>query len=70
MTTETGVLIDSGAQDWQIVQQDRDGLAELTRPLVGKATVVGAPTGCPPPIVPFDICGYRPMLGFTAEVTR
>ena len=41
---------------------------ELGRALSGKATVIGAPTACPPYIVPFDICGYRPMLGFTADV--
>lgn len=43
---------------------------ELARPLTGKATVTGAPTACPPSVVPFDISGYLPMLAFTAEVKR
>ena len=41
---------------------------ELARPLSGKATVTGAPTANPPSVVPFDIPGYRPMLGFTLPV--
>ena len=40
----------------------------LARPMAGKATVTGAPTACPPTIVPMDIAGYRPMLGFTMAV--
>ena len=38
------------------------------RAMDGAVTVVGAPTAAPPSIVPFDICGYRPMLGFTVSV--
>ena len=41
---------------------------DLARRLEGAATVTGAPTACPPVIVPLDICGYRPMLAFTARV--
>ncbi len=41
----------------------------LGRPLAGSATVTGAPTANPPPSVPFDIPGYRPILGFTLPVT-
>lgn len=43
---------------------------ELGRPLQAGATVTGAPTACPPAMVPFDICGYRPMLAFTAPVVQ
>lgn len=38
---------------------------ELGRPLVGKASVTGAPGCCPPQMVPRDISGYRGMLAFT-----
>ena len=41
---------------------------ELARPLRGRAIVVGAPTHCPPNVVPFDISGFRPMLGFVQAV--
>lgn len=41
---------------------------ELGRDLQAPARVVGAPTACPPAIVPYDIAGYRPMLGFTERV--
>ena len=41
---------------------------ELARPLRGRAIVVGAPTHCPPNVVPFDISGFRPMLGFIQPV--
>jgi sialate O-acetylesterase len=40
----------------------------LGRPLVGQATVTGAPTADPSTNVPFDIPGYRPMLGFTRVI--
>jgi len=49
---------------WRFTDKDRLRL-ELERPLKGRATVTGAPTACPPSVLPFDICGYRPMLGFT-----
>jgi sialate O-acetylesterase len=42
----------------------------LGRPLAGPATVTGAPTANPPACVPFDIPGYRPLLGFTLPVTE
>ena len=41
----------------------------LGRPLAGPATVTGAPTANPPACVPFDIPGYRSMLGFTLAIT-
>jgi hypothetical protein len=41
---------------------------ELARPLVGRATVTGAPGTCPPQIMPTDISGYRSMLGFTLDI--
>ena len=41
----------------------------LGRPLAGGATVTGAPTANPPACVPFDIPGYRPLLGFTLPIT-
>ena len=41
---------------------------ELGRDLDGQATVTGAPGTNPPFVVPFDICGHRPMLAFTARV--
>lgn len=43
---------------------------ELGRPLHADATVTGAPTACPPYILPFDICGYRPMLAFTTPIVH
>jgi hypothetical protein len=45
-------------------------LINLVRPLEGSATVTGAPTANPPACVPFDIPGYRPMLGFTLSIAR
>ncbi len=45
-------------------------ILELDRPLVGKTTVTGAPTACPPSVVPTDISGYLPMLAFTTVVKR
>lgn len=42
----------------------------LGRPLAGPATVTGAPTANPPACVPFDIPGYRAMLGFTLPIAR
>lgn len=39
---------------------------ELGRELQGAVTVVGAPGTNPPAVVPFDVCGFRPMLAFTA----
>ncbi len=42
----------------------------LARPLQGAATVTGAPGACPPSVVPFDICGYRPMLAFTSSTAQ
>ena len=41
---------------------------KLARPLAGRATVTGAPSANPPPVVPFDLSGYRPMLAFTLAV--
>ncbi len=41
---------------------------DLARPIRSAATVVGAPTACPPADVPFDIGGYLPMLAFTAAI--
>jgi hypothetical protein len=52
---------------WRFMDKDRMRL-ELERPLKGRATVTGAPTACPPSVLPFDICGYRPMLGFRVAV--
>ena len=66
VTDESGVV---RVSDWKSTAKDTL-LLELARPLVGKATVTGAPTACPPAVVPFDICGYLPMLAFTAAVTR
>lgn len=40
----------------------------LGRDPVGRTRVTGAPTANPPRIVPFDMSGFRPMLGFTVEV--
>jgi len=40
----------------------------LQREPIGKTRVTGAPTANPPRIVPFDMSGFRPMLGFTVEV--
>lgn len=49
--------------------QGKNGIRlELGRPIQGPATVTGAPTACPPAVVPFDLCGYLPMLAFTARV--
>lgn len=42
----------------------------LGRPLEGRASVTGAPTAHPPVCMPFDIPGYRPMLGFTLPIAR
>jgi hypothetical protein len=44
-------------------------LITLGRPLSDSATVTGAPTANPPACVPFDIPGYRSMLGFTLPIT-
>lgn len=55
--------------DWRMTALNTM-ILELDRPLVGRATVTGAPTACPPSVVPFDICGYLPMLAFTAAVQR
>lgn len=52
---------------WKLPARDVLRL-ELARSLSGAATVTGAPTGCPPYVVPFDTCGYRPMLAFTVTV--
>ena len=49
---EYGVILESGASDWQIFQQDDAGVAAI-------------PLAC----VPFDIPGYRPLLGFTLPIT-
>jgi hypothetical protein len=54
---------------WKLTGRDTLELS-LARPLSGAATVTGAPTGCPPTIVPVDIGGYRPMLGFTIEIGK
>jgi hypothetical protein len=49
-------------------RNERLVLALGRRPGEG-ATVTGAPSACPPPVVPFDIANYSPMLGFTLPVT-
>ncbi len=50
---------------------DRDRFRiTLGRPLNGSATVTGAPTAHPPACVPFDIPGYRSMLGFTLPIVK
>jgi hypothetical protein len=54
---------------WQIVG-GRNFRLELARAPVGETTVVGAPTACPPVNVPFDLCGYRPMLAFSVPLQR
>ncbi|OPZ30575.1 MAG: hypothetical protein BWZ02_00689 [Lentisphaerae bacterium ADurb.BinA184] len=54
-------------KSWAIIRGNTFRI-ELERALRGQATVTGAPTACPPTVIPFDICGYRPMLGFTADV--
>jgi len=54
-------------EGWHIVKRNCLRLV-LARPLQGTATIIGAPTALPPSIVPIDICGYRPMLGFTVTV--
>ncbi|MBI1336089.1 MAG: hypothetical protein GC164_03900 [Phycisphaera sp.] len=41
---------------------------ELTRPLVGRSTVIGAAGACPPHRVPWDYHNHRAMLGFTRQV--
>lgn len=56
-------------KDFSIPKKDVFRL-ELERPLEGKATVTGAPGSYPPHMVPKDINGYRPMLGFTMEVSN
>ena len=40
----------------------------LKRALSGPATVTGAPGFCPPTVIPFDVSGFRPMLGFTMKI--
>ncbi len=52
---------------WRFTAKNRLRL-ELARPLRGEASVTGAPTACPPGVIPLDLCGYRPMLGFTCLV--
>ncbi|MFH1571726.1 MAG: sialate O-acetylesterase [Gemmatimonadota bacterium] len=56
-------------EGWSLSGRDRLAL-RLARPLAGRAVVVGAPTACPPAIVPVDISGHRPMLGFTQPVEQ
>jgi len=41
---------------------------ELVRPLVGDATVTGIPSANPPPVIPSDVPGHRPILGFTITI--
>lgn len=43
---------------------------EVVRAPAKDAEITGAPTACPPQIVPVDICGYRPMLAFTATIVK
>lgn len=65
--------------------KDRDGLVplaginisasntirlELARDLQGPAVVVGLPGTNPPTAVPFDICGFRPILAFSATASN
>lgn len=52
---------------WSFPGAERIDL-RLARPLVGHAVVVGAPTAYPPTVVPTDVSGYRPMLGFTQKI--
>lgn len=41
---------------------------ELARPLAGHASVTAAPGAYPPPFLPKDVSGHRPILAFTAHV--
>lgn len=54
-------------EGWALTGPDRL-LIRLARPLQGRAVVVGAPSACPPSVVPQDISGHRPILGFTQRV--
>ena len=51
-------------EGWTIPKPDQFEL-RLKRTLVGRTVVIGAPGTYPPFIVPQDISGHRPMLGFT-----
>jgi sialate O-acetylesterase len=53
---------------WELPSRDVLRLL-LERPIEGAAVVVGAPGAYPPSMLPMDICGFRPMLAFTAAVT-
>jgi len=52
---------------WAFTAKNRLRL-NLARAVTGVATVTGAPTACPPAVMPFDLCGYLPMLAFTQTV--
>ena len=52
---------------WAFTAKNRLRL-NLTRGFTGVATVTGPPTACPPAVIPFDLCGYLPMLAFTQTV--
>ncbi len=55
-------------QGWEMTGKDTLSL-KLERSLIGTATVIGAPTANPSPVVPVDIAGFLPMLAFRVEVT-
>lgn len=42
----------------------------LARPIQTGATVTGAHTACPPSVIPYDLCGYLPMLAFTVPLAK
>jgi hypothetical protein len=54
-------------EGWALVGANRLQI-RLSRPLKERAVVVGAPGAYPPSVVPQDISGHRPMLGFTQVV--
>ncbi|MBT4101086.1 MAG: hypothetical protein HOM68_18790 [Gemmatimonadetes bacterium] len=58
---------DVPVEGWAIPRPDRFEI-RLQRSLVGKAVVIGAPGTYPPFVVPQDVSGHRPMLGFTQVV--
>ena len=55
-------------EGWAVVGGNRLQI-RLARPLVGRAVVVGGPTAFPSSVVPQDVGGHRPMLGFTQPVS-
>lgn len=51
-----------------VIADPRTIRLEVSRPIAGSATVIGAPYACPANVIPFDIAGYRPMLAFIAPI--